>query len=165
MSDFFTSRFQTISDYFGSQSFSLGNFGNLFSWDFWTEANIDPSSQYTAATLLLTIAIIAGLIIWRRILKKRHATTPVYDWPINQLTNMIALLVIITPSYWFFRSQQLAYLSSRLVVLTTLLITMGWLGWVIFRLIRTVPGNRAAYLEKERFFRYLPKSKKMKNNS
>lgn len=165
MKDFFTSRFQTISDYLATQSFSLRNFGNVFSWDFWTESGIDPTSQYTAVLLILVIFLVFGLIIWRKIFKKRQAETPVYDWPINQLANIIALVVIMAPSYWFFRSQQLAYLSSRLVILITTLITLGWLGWVVFYLVRTVPTKRVTYLEKERFFRYLPKSKKGKNYS
>ncbi len=164
MKDFFTSRFQTISNYLATQSFSLRDFGNVFSWDFWTESSIEPISDYTAALLILVIMLIVGLVIWRKILKKRQAETPIYDWPINQLANIVAFLVIMTPSYWFFRSQQLAYLSSRLVVLITLIVTIGWLGWVVFHMVRQLPAKRVAYLEKERFFRYLPKSKKARNN-
>ena len=164
MKEFFTSRFQTISDYFSTQSFSLQKIGSIFSWDFWTETNINPGSTYTAPLLIITALIIVGLVIWRRILKKRHGETPVYQWPINQLANIIALLAIMAPSYWFFRSQELSYLSSRLVVLITLLVTIGWLGWVVFHLVRQLPAKRVAYLEKERFFRYLPKSKKVRNN-
>ncbi len=142
----------------------MGKFGNLFSWEFWTEANIDPESEYTAIVLMFAITLIAGLILWRRILKKRNTDIPVYDWPVNQLSSIITLLIIMVPSYWFFRAQQLSYLSSRLVVLITFLVVLGWIGWVVFYLVRQAPAKREAYLEKERFFRYLPKSKKGKNN-
>ncbi|MEX2012179.1 MAG: hypothetical protein WD544_00560 [Patescibacteria group bacterium] len=160
MKDFFTSRFQTITDYFSAQSFAIKNVGQYFSGDFWTESGLPAHSQYTALSLIIIAAVITGLIIWRRILKKRHAVTPVHSWSLNQLTNVIIFVVMVTLSYWFFRSQSLAYLSSRTVILLGIITVLLWIAWVIFRIIRTESSNRVAYLEKERFFRYLPKSKK-----
>jgi len=159
MSEFFTSRFQTISSYFSTQSFGFGDFGNFFSWDFWTERNLFPSSTYTLLVLIAVNLLIISLFVWRKNLKKKQRDIPVYDWPLNQLVNLIIFIIIMTLSYWFFRSQQLAYLSSRLVVLATLVVVIAWIAWIIYYIYRTARSKREAYLEKERFFRYLPKSK------
>jgi hypothetical protein len=45
------------------------------------------------------------------------------------------------------------------VILISLIVTVGWVAWIVVHLRKTASAKREAYLEKERFFRYLPKSK------
>ena len=163
MIDFFSTRFQTIADYFSAQTFSFKNFSDLFNWDFWTESFIGPTSEYTAVVLLFILVTIIGLIFWRKLMKKRHLEAPLYEWEMNQVINIIIFIVIITFSYLFFRSQLLPYLSSRLVVLISLIVMTLWTIWIFIRLKKKVANERVAYLEKERFSRYIPKKKKARN--
>ena len=160
MLDFFSARFQTIKNYFSVQTFSLDGFEKIFSWDFWTEASIGKSSSYTVLVLLIVSIIILGLMLWRLSLKKKQLETPIYDWELNQTINIIIFAVVVSVSYLFFRSQGLAYLSSRLVVLLSFIFTELWITWIIVRLRTKTEAARVAYLEKERFSRYIPKKKK-----
>lgn len=163
MVEFFTDRFETIRIFLSNQSFDITEITEIFSWYFWTDPYIAPRNSYALLMIFISVATIAGLIIWRRILLKKHSQIPVYDFPINQLINIIVFLVIIIPTYWFFRSQQLQYLSSKIVILSVIVTTVLWLAWIIAHIRITIPKKKVAYLEKERFFRYLPKRKKARN--
>ena len=149
----------TVSQYLSTLQFDLKDLKNIFRWDYWTEANLSPQTTYGLASLLFVIALIVGLILWRRRLKASQLVVPIYAGPINQVTNIIAFIIIMAFSYAFFRAQAIAYLSNRLVVLASLVIVLGWVGWVIFYLSRITPAKRREYLERERFFRYIPKGK------
>lgn len=158
MTSFFTERFTTIANYFATQKIPTGaEWQSFFSWSFWTEGYLGPISQYGAVSLAAVIIFLAVIFTWRAILKKRQRVTPVYDLPESQLTNIIILVIIMTPLYAFFRNTEMAYLSSRMVVFFTFLLILFWLVWVVIYLKRIAPSKRKAYLEKERFFRYLPK--------
>jgi glucan phosphoethanolaminetransferase (alkaline phosphatase superfamily) len=157
MSTFFTNRLATIEQWFSGQKLPGADTPRLFSWSFWIESNISPTSEYLAAALGLVVATIILLVAWRFALIRAHRRVPVYSSPIALLTNLIVFIIIITAAYTFFRSQELAYVSSRFIVLSTIVLSGAWLGWIAWQIKRTVPSARASYLEKERFFRYLPK--------
>ena len=110
--------------------------------------------------LLFVLLVIIGLIIWKTLLKKRQLEAPIYEWEMNQVVNVIVFIIIVSLSYLFFRSQELPYLSSRSVVLVSLLVTGVWTLWISIRLKKKINNERVAYLEKERFSRYIPKKKK-----
>jgi len=159
MKEFFTSRLATISNFLATQRFTPSDLKNLFSWNYWTEANIPSTSPDYLPTVLVLIIFCAGMLFWRRQLKIRQQIAPVYDSSINQLANIVVFLVIVAISYLFFRSQAINYLSSRLVILTTLAVAIVWLGYVIYYQWRITPVMHREYLERERFFRYIPKKK------
>ncbi|MEK9167649.1 MAG: hypothetical protein AAB613_02825 [Patescibacteria group bacterium] len=159
MKNFFTSRLATLSDYFSSQQFVWSDLRNLFNWNYWTEAGLPPQTSYSLATLIFVLALTVLLVFWRRRLKAAQQYVPIFEGSINQLANIVAFIIVMAISYSFFRSQQIAYLSSRLVVLGSLLVILVWTGWVAFYVFRVAPPKRREYLEKERFFRYIPKKK------
>jgi hypothetical protein len=160
MKEFFTSRFQTIEDFFSTQKFPTSDWKNIISWDYWTESGLPSSSAYTAVSLAGVVLCIALILFWRAHLKRAHKTAPVYEFEIQQLSSIVTFVVIMSLSYWFFRAQQVAFASSRLVLLATGLTVVVWLAVVIVHLKRNTPKMRTSYLEKERFFRYLPKKRK-----
>ena len=153
------SRLTVLRDFILSQHFTPIDLKNLFSWSYWTEAYPDPSSPEYVPTIVFLAVVVAGLMIWRSRLKKAEAIAPVGQRAINQLANVIAFIIIVAASYLFFRTQTINYLSSRLVILTAIVIVVLWLGWIIVYQQRVVPAKRRQYLERERFFRYIPKSK------
>jgi|SRR3989344_7616192 len=159
MKDYFTSRLATISNYLETQHFAWNDLKNIFSWSYWSEANLPAQTPYGLASLLVILVLLIGLIFWRRRLKIAQVAIPLYDSPINQLANIIAFIIIMAISYAFFRIQVIAYLSSRWVILASLAIVLVWIGWVIYHLVRALPPKRRDYLERERFFRYIPNSK------
>src|SRR3989344_2114694 len=159
MKNFFSSRFATLDQYFSSQQFNFQDLKNIFHWSYWTEVGIPPQTPYSLATLIVVVVLIVGLVFWRRRLKAAQLQVPIFESSINQLANIIAFIIVMAISYAFFRSQQITYLSSRLVVLGSLLIILVWTGWVAFYVFRVAPPKRREYLEKERFFRYIPKKK------
>jgi uncharacterized protein YacL len=155
---FFTDRLTTITNYLSTQTYpNLEQWKYIFSWSFWTESYLGPISEYGLVSLISVLAILVILFIWLRRLKRKQRTAPVYDFPVNQITNIIILIIVMSLVYWFFRYQHVAYVSSRLVVLFTFIVTVFWLTLIIVNLRRVIPAKRKAYLEKERFFRYLPK--------
>ncbi len=159
MMGFFTGRLETINNFFQTQRFVWADLKNSFSWDYWTEANLPPQTPYFFASLLFIILLIATLVFSRRRLQVAQAVAPVYGGPINQLANVIAFIIVMAVSYEFFRAQAITYLSSRLVVLASLTIIVVWVGWIIFYLLCITPTRSREYLERERFFRYIPKGK------
>lgn len=159
MKSFFSSRFATIDQYFSTQHFIIGELKNVFSWSYWTEAGLPSQTPYSLASLLFVAVLIVGLVLWRRRIKAAQTNVPIFETPINQLANIISFIVIMTFSYGFFRAQAIAYLSSRLVVLASLIVIIVWLGWVVFYMLRVAPAKSRDYLERERFFRYIPKKK------
>ncbi|OGD63099.1 hypothetical protein A3A71_03910 [Candidatus Berkelbacteria bacterium RIFCSPLOWO2_01_FULL_50_28] len=162
MTEFFTSRFATIDNYFQTQHFWDTGWKNLFSWSFWSEGAPSPDSQYYLFTAILLVLSVGLLIFWRVRIKKAHKITPVFQLPLAQLANIIAFVIIIGITYYFFRSQGIVYLSSRLVVLLSLIVAALWLGWVAIYLKRVAPRKQSQYLEQERFFRYIPSKRKNK---
>lgn len=157
MKDFFSSRITTISDYIQSQRFPTTDWNNIFHWNYWTQNYLPPTTVYSLFTIIVIIIICIGLSIWRTVLKKKHANTPVYDAPLDQLSNIIFFIIITMVAYAFFRYQSVSYLSNRLVILAIAIVTIVWIGVVTWQLWKKIPSQRIAYLEKERFFRYLPK--------
>ena len=164
MKNFFTSRFATLGDYFSSQQFVWSDFKNLFNWSYWTESGLPPQTPYSLTALIVVVVLIVGLVFWRRRLKAAQLQVPIFEGSINQLANIIAFIIVMAISYAFFRSQQIAYLSSRLVVLGSLLVILVWTGWVALYVFRIAPPKRREYLEKERFFRYIPKKKEKRSS-
>lgn len=158
MTELFTSRFTTIKAFLSTQSFPTNDWINIFSWSYWTESQIGSFTPYYAFGFGLFLATLIALEVWRRRLKKSHQSTPIYGTPLVQISNLFYFLLLMVPSYWFFRVQQISYLSSRLVLGLTALIAITWLAWIVVILKRRLPLQRRSYLEKERFFRYLPTS-------
>jgi hypothetical protein len=157
MKEFFTSRFDTIKTFVASQELpSAAFFKDIFSVAYWTEGPLDSFSPHYLFGAIILLGALIGLETWRRKLKKRHQTVPVYAPAINQLGNIFFFVLILVPSYWFFRVQQLAFLSGRLLLGLIVLMALVWLTWVVIFLRSRTPRTHQAYLEQERFFRYLP---------
>lgn len=159
MSNFFQERLSTISDFLATQRFPTDFWHNIFSWQYWTDSNLSTQPSYLLFGLVSIVVVLVALILWRQRIKAIHKRVPVYDVAINQLASLIIFIFLITLAYIFFRSQGLAYLSSRLVVLATALVIVIWVSWIIHFTSSIVPSKRRHYLERERFFRYLPKMK------
>jgi len=157
--DFFTSRFTTIKNIFNSQDWPTTDLRNLFSWGYWTDSTPNPISAYYLSTVLLLGVIVVGLVGWRTIMKKRQGQTEAYQWPINQTSSLAIFIIAMTATYLFFRTQSIAYLSSQLVVLLSVLIGLVWLGLIAYHFWWLSPHKAAQQLEEERFFRYIPKKK------
>jgi len=160
MKEAFSARWQTVYNYLANQSFPWMGWKNLFSWNFWTEGYLSSSSPYYFYTFIFLLVIVLILLAWRVYLKKKNKLIPVYTPAINHLANLAFFLFLSSLFYWFCRVQEIVYLSSRLVVLAIILTTIIWLGYIIFWLWRILPAKKQHHLEKDRFLRYLPKSKK-----
>ena len=159
MLEFFTSRATTIEDYLSTQMVPTKAWTNIFSWKYWTDGPLSPQTEYSLFSTVVVIALVVILIYWRRKLTKIHKRVPVYEKVNDQIFSLIMFIVIVFFAYAFFRLQSITYLSSRLVLLSALIVTAAWWGIIIYNLKVVIPKKKAAYLEKERFFRYLPKSK------
>lgn len=160
MKDFFTSRFQTIKDYLATQDIPGTDWLDIFTWQYWIEPNLASNSRYAAFGIALVIAICAVLLTWRRQLKENHKQSPVYHFELQQIANLVTFIIVTTVSYLFFRTQQLAYGSSRVFILICVLTSLVWIILIFIHLKRVTARRRLSYLEKERFFRYLPKKRK-----
>lgn len=158
--EFFTGRIETVRTFLETQLFPTEALLNLFRWEYWTESGLASSSPFTLSTILAIALLLLGLIIARVKFQRQQQTTPIYTFEIQQLASIISFILLITPSYWFFRAQQIDYLSSRLVILLSLLIVLIWIVVVVIHWRRVTPKMRTSYLEQQRFFRYLPKKRK-----
>ncbi len=159
MKEFFTSRFETIKLFLESQKIPTQDWKNIFSFDFWRyPASTD--SPYYLFSLVVGILTLLGLEAWRRRVKRLHKMTPVYSVALNHITNLFYFILIIGLGYVFFVSQGIAYLSSRLFLFSVIVVSLAWIAWILVHLRRTLPMRRRSYLERERFFRYLPKDSK-----
>lgn len=162
--DFFNDIFHTIQNFLATQTWPNSNdLSRLIKWPYWIEGPLDSFSPFYLAGSVAVLACLALLIFWRIRLKKAQKLTPVYDVPINHILNIISIIILMSASYFFFRSQQIAYLSSRLLVLATFAVCLIWLGYLIYFIKRSIPSKRRHYLERERFFRYLPNIPKERN--
>jgi len=160
MKEAFLARWQTAHNYFATQSIPWKGGRNIFRWDFWSEGYLSSQSPYYLFTFSLVLVIVFGLLIWRAYLARKNKQIPVYLPAINHLANLAFFLFLNSIFYWFCRVQEIIYLSSRLVVLAVIIVAILWLGYIIFWLIRILPTKKRHYLEKDRFLRYLPKSRK-----
>jgi len=59
----------------------------------------------------------------------------------------------------FFRYENVAYLSSRFLLLLLLIIVLVWLSFIIFYILRRYPKERVKYQEYLRISKYLKKSR------
>jgi len=159
MTTFFTQRFATIKDFIATQQIPNGAYWKgIWSWRFWVDHHFGYQEPYILFFLGLIIIGLALLTLWRVVLKLRNQRGS-YDGAIGALATLIIFNVIITLAYLFFRGQALTYLSSRLVVLASIIVNVVWLGYILYQLKRIIPVKERQELEKERFFRYLPKKK------
>ena len=159
LKDFYLSRIATLVYFWQTQNFALSDLKNLFTWGYWTETGLDPfSADYIFAITGLVIFLVL-LVIWRAKVKKQELIAPVHQAAINQISNVIVFVIVIAVSYIFFRTESISYLSSRLVLLVAGVVVAGWLGWTGYYQTRIAPVKAREYLERERFFRYIPTNK------
>jgi len=162
---FFTDRWITIVEFAKTQQLPKPrDLTSIFELGYWAEQPLSSSSPYYLVTGAIIFLGVAGLYYWRSRLQKAQQQIPVYEFALNQLSNILVFVVVISLSYWFFRSQEIDYLSSRLVIFFSLLIAIIWVAVVVFHLWRHLPSKKDRYLEQQRFFRYIPKKKKKDAN-
>lgn len=160
-----TGRLETIKDYLGTQKFPGRDWLNIFSWKFWSEPYLTDSSPYYLFMIFFVAILVALIIWWRSRVKIAQTVAPIYQGVLNALSNLIAFVLTMSVTYYFFRSQEIANLSSRLVVLMTILVSLCYVGYAIVMQFKILPAKRLQYLEKERYFRYLPKKKERDSKS
>lgn len=158
------SRWQTVEQYISNQQLPLAGWRNLFSWDFWTESYLNSQSPYYLTSFLLALIVAILLLAWRFYLARQNKKIPVYETLLGHLGNLVFFLLLGSLFYWFCRTQEIVYLSSRLVILALIVVSLVWLIYIGFWAIRLLPAKKLRYLEKDRYLRYLPKSKKNKND-
>ncbi len=144
------------------QTQSWPNFSNFLSWDYWTSQNLNSQPSDLLFGLIVTVIIVIVLLFWWLRLRTIQKRIPVYDAPINNLSNLIIFMIVLSASYVFFRTQEITYVSSRLFVLSVDVIALVWFIWISYYVLKIVPSKRRHYLERERFFRYLPRIKEKK---
>ncbi len=156
-----TARLTTVKDFLATQHWpTLFDLKNLWRWSYWSERPVPTDSPYIFITAIVTGLIVAGLLIWWIQLRRLHQKYPVYALLLDQIPTLLIFIVVVSLVYAFCRAQDVQYLSSRLVVLAEFIVSLGWFGYLLFYTARVIPAKRQSHLEKERFFRYLPKSKK-----
>lgn len=157
----FSARFTTIKSFLATQHWPpLSDWKNLFSGSYWGAIFVPASSPYVLLTTIVVIIILAVLIVWYFWAKRMNNQLPIYGQLIAQLPILIIFTAVVSLLYAFFRAQEIQYFSSHLVLLISSLILIVWSGYLIYLLRRVIPAKKQAHLEKERFFRYLPKSKR-----
>ena len=161
MKIFFSDFFNNVHVFFQTQSFpTRDEWLNLFSWSYWSNPQPPSDSNLYIFVGVLVALVVAGLITWTVILRRRNKKTSIYEGLISHLVNLITLIVLIYFAYLFFRLQEIAYLSSQLVILGTIIVVFLWSLLILKILIWEIPQKKRTYLEKERFLRYLPNSRK-----
>jgi len=161
MNNFFVTFYNRITDFLKTQSFpSATEWKNLVSWEYWSNSYPPATSEFYLFVGFAIYFSIIALIVWVIILKRKNKVIPVYEGLISHLINIIVMMAIIFPAYYFFRIQQIAYLSSQLVMLGTIFVIVVWFAWIFKIIYLEIPQKRRVHLEKQRFFRYLPKSRK-----
>lgn len=151
-----------MTDFFSNQNWPRFNLSKLTDGDFWLEPVNLVSGQFLLFYLLVVLIITAPSVAALIIAKRRHRQSSIYGRVINHLSNQIVFAVMVGLSYWFFLVQGISYLSSWLVAGVGLLIFIGWLIYLGYLWRRRLPQERELYLEKEKFFRYLPNSNAQK---
>lgn len=147
-----------LSNFFEGQNFPTADWANLLKWSYWTESFIGPTSPYTLFAIGLVFAYALLVILLGIKLNRLNSKTPIYGWIRSHLYNSLLFVVVSSTFYWFFRSLEIAYLSSRISMLVIILTLVAWLLYVLIVARRRLSRERSRYLERERFFRYLPKS-------
>lgn len=161
MTNAISSRFTTIKDFLATQHWPTAtDWRQLVSADYWNSSVVSNGSPFFLLTAVVIGLVVIGLIIWLLRLRQLQKSLPIYEKPINQLPTLIIFVAVVSLLYAFFLAQGLQYLSSRLVMLGLFLVTLGWGGFLVVYTLKIIPVKKREYLEKERFFRYLPKKKK-----
>ncbi|MEK7548650.1 MAG: hypothetical protein AAB499_01995 [Patescibacteria group bacterium] len=145
-----------MSDFFRNQSWPRINLAKLLDGDFWLRPVNLIAAEYFLFYFFAVLIIIVALAVMLSTVKRRHRQVPVYGRVINHLANQIVFVAVVALSYWFFLVQGINYLSSWLVALAGLMILAVWLVYLGYLWRRRLPKERELYLEKEKFFRYLP---------
>jgi hypothetical protein len=99
------------------------------------------------------------LFVWASVLAKANKLIPIYHMIIVQIWSVLIFLTAGVLLYNFSYQQGVAYFSNRILILIIIVFTVLWIGLIIFFQKRLIPKQRQAHLEKEHFFRYLPKKK------
>ncbi len=158
--NFFSARFTTIKDFLATQHWPTGfELKNLLHWSYYNQ--IPPNqSPFVLLTTVIIVLITAAIFGWWLRTRQLQKQSPVYDLLLDQLPTLLIFIVVVSIFYAFCWAQSIQYLSSPLVLLAAFILVLGWAGFLIFYTWRILPAKLQAHLEKERFFRYLPKKKK-----
>lgn len=157
---FFSARLNTIKDFLATQHWpTAAQLKNLVSWSYYTQTPVAESSLLLLTTIIIVLAAAAIFGWWWRV-RQLQKVTPIYGTLLDQLPTLLIFIVVASLFYGFCWSQSVQYLSSYWVLLVTFLITFGWAAYLAIYSFRVLPAKKRQQLEKERFFRYLPKKKK-----
>lgn len=134
--------------------------GKLVNWSYLFQSRPESNSELILALAILFAAAIVGSgIIWI-MLVRRERTNPMLE-PIRQklvnalfYTGFIGLLLV------FFRWQGIPYFASRFWLLLWLIISIVWIGRIVYYLLKKFPKERSLFEERLVRERYLPKAKK-----
>ena len=100
-----------------------------------------------------------ALFVWGSVLTTMNKRAPIYRSLIVQIWSILIFLTMGVLIYNFSYQQGVPYFSSRLLILIIAVMSLVWAGILIYIQSRIIPVKKQAHLEKERFFRYLPKKK------
>ncbi len=156
-----SSRLTTVKDFLATQHRpTLAQLKNLVSWNYYTQNPVPSESPLILLTAIIIIVIVAVIIGWWLRVRQLQKTAPIYNTLLDQLPTLLIFIVAVSIFYAFCWAQSVQYLSSRLVLLSAGLITLGWIFYLVIYCFRVLPVKKRDHLEKERFFRYLPKKKR-----
>lgn len=157
---------ENIKTWFGTQHLpNKEQLQDMTTWKFWRPTGLPAESQSYALIIGLAALAVVLLIIWAVALSRRDKTIPIYKPIINEVINLIVFIVFTGGAALFFRTQQIQYLSGRLMTLVIFLFSLGWLIRLAWLMRRVYPEKAKEHLEKERFLRYLPKKNVKNKNS
>jgi hypothetical protein len=158
--NFLSARFATIKDFLATQHWPTGaQLKNLGDWNYYTQNPVPAESPFLLLAAVIILLTVAGLLIWWWQARQKEKTTPVYGLLLDQLPTLVIFVVAGSIFYAFCWAQSVQYLSSRLFLLAAGLVTLGWVIYLAVYARRVLPGQLQKHLERERFFRYLPKKK------
>ncbi len=135
----------------------------IFSWRFWFSVGWNPLQPKTAILMFVvfTILFVVGVLLWvapRRLAK----VDPPLRRALERGGNVAFTTGLLGIFFTFTAFEQASFLAGRFWFLAILLLFLGWGGWTVWRAHILVPAEREAKAIKERFERYLPKSKNSK---
>lgn len=111
------------------------------------------------------LAVIFGLIILATVILIFQARNkkPIFRNFYNQIVNLFLFTGITGEILIFCRWQGIPYLGSRLMLYILGLVFIIWGGYILWFRISVFPGKIKQLKEKEKFEKYLPKKRKVKN--
>jgi len=136
-----------------SNFFNQIQISKLFQVDYLLDTTPKSSGLYQYLMLIFGLLGLAVVFLWFL----SHGKQKLIKEFFKKIITLFTTTAILGIMFIFFRTQEISYLGSRLMLIVLVIMFIIWGGFILYFRIVVMPGKIKIQKEKEEFEKYIPK--------